>query len=124
MDRERVPLQWAATQDNLGNALSRLGEREGGIAKLEEAVAIYRDALNERTRERVPLDWALSLGNQGVALMHLAERRRDAAMAETALAQISTAFEAMREGGHGPKAAYFEGQLPIARALLAQLRGQ
>ena len=30
--RERVPLSWAATQNNLGNALSALGEREGGNA--------------------------------------------------------------------------------------------
>ena len=35
-----------------------LGERESGTARLEEAVAAYRAALEERTRERVPLDWA------------------------------------------------------------------
>ena len=28
--RERVPLEWAATQNNLGNALRILGERESG----------------------------------------------------------------------------------------------
>ena len=28
--RERVPLEWAATQMNLGNALKVLGERESG----------------------------------------------------------------------------------------------
>ena len=56
--RERVPLDWAMTQNNLGNALATLGERESGTARLEEAVAAYRAALEERTRERVPLDWA------------------------------------------------------------------
>ena len=35
--RERVPLQWATTQNNLGGALSRLGERTHDRAKLEEA---------------------------------------------------------------------------------------
>jgi hypothetical protein len=39
-----------AAQNNLANALSRLGERESGTARLEEAVAVYRDALKERTR--------------------------------------------------------------------------
>ena len=39
---------------NLGNALWRLGERESGTAHLDEAVAAYRAALEERTRERVP----------------------------------------------------------------------
>ena len=31
--------------DNLGNALVRLGERESGTARLEEAVDAYRAAL-------------------------------------------------------------------------------
>ncbi len=62
--RERVPLDWATTQNNLGSALASLGERESGTAKLEEAVAAYREALKERTRERVPLDWATSLGSR------------------------------------------------------------
>ena len=58
--RERVPLDWATTQNNLGAALpEKLGERESGTAQLEEAVAAYRAALKEeRTRERVPLQWA------------------------------------------------------------------
>ncbi len=33
------------TQNNLGNALETLGEREEGTARLEEAVAAYRAAL-------------------------------------------------------------------------------
>ncbi len=32
--RERVPLQWAMTQNNLGNALQTLGERETGTGRL------------------------------------------------------------------------------------------
>ena len=68
MTRERVPLDWAATQNNLGNALERLGERESGTGKLEEAVAAYREALKEYTRERVPLDWAMTQNNLGTAL--------------------------------------------------------
>ena len=66
--RERVPLDWARTQNNLGTALSTLGERESGTARLEEAVAAYRAALEERTRERVPLDWATTQNNLGNAL--------------------------------------------------------
>ena len=63
-----MPLEWATTQNNLGNALSALGERESGTARLEEAVAAYRAALEERTRERVPLDWAMTQNNLGNAL--------------------------------------------------------
>ena len=46
----------------------RSGERESGTARLEEAVAAYRAALEERTRERVPLDWAMTQNNLGIAL--------------------------------------------------------
>ena len=122
--RERVPLDWAMTQNNLGNALRTLGARESGTARLEEAVAAYRDALKEWTRERVPLEWARTFGNEGVALMFLAERRGDAAMAKTALSQINAAFETMRDGGDAPNAAYYEEQLPKARAIVAGMREQ
>ena len=33
--RERVPLDWATTQNNLGAALSALGERESRAERLE-----------------------------------------------------------------------------------------
>ena len=56
------------TQNNLGTALRALGERESGTARLEEAVAAYREALKERTRERVPLEWAGTQNNLGTAL--------------------------------------------------------
>jgi Tetratricopeptide repeat len=119
-----VPLDWAMTQNNLGDALRRLGERDNGTTQLEQAAAAYREALKERRRERVPLDWVESFGNEGVVLMLVAERSGDIVMAETALSQINTAFVTMRDGGNAPSAAYYEQQLPRARALVARLRGQ
>src|ERR1700730_6397152 len=110
-----------AVQRQLCLALRVNGERESGTARLEEAVAAYRDALQERTRERVPLEWAMSTGNQGVALMLLAERRRDAEMAKLAVQQIEAAFTTSRDGGDAPSAADFEAQLPKAHALAEKL---
>jgi hypothetical protein len=49
-----VPLQWATTQNNLGDALRTLGERG--------------------TRERMPLDWAGTQNNLGLALRVIGER--------------------------------------------------
>jgi hypothetical protein len=43
--RERVPLQWAMTQINLGLALAALGGREAGTARLEEAVVAWDTCL-------------------------------------------------------------------------------
>jgi hypothetical protein len=37
-----MPLQWAPTQNNLGLALTSLGDREGGTEHLEQAVDAYR----------------------------------------------------------------------------------
>jgi hypothetical protein len=77
----RATLRLAATPDeigsdqiNLGNALCRLGDRESGTARLEEAVVAYRDALKERTRDRAPLDWATTQMNLGTALQTLGAR--------------------------------------------------
>jgi hypothetical protein len=63
--RERVPLDWAMTQNNLGNTLAILGERESDTARLQEAVGAHRAALQEYTRERTPLDWAMTQNNLG-----------------------------------------------------------
>ena len=88
-----MPLDWAMTQNNLGNALRALGERESGTARLEEAVAAYRAALEERTRERVPLDWAMTQNNLGTALSTLGERESGTARLEEAVAAYRAALE-------------------------------
>jgi uncharacterized caspase-like protein len=74
VSREAVPLDWAMTQNSLGNALQTLGERENATERLEQAVAAYRNALLERTRGRVPRDWAQTQNNIGNALLSLGER--------------------------------------------------
>ena len=81
-----MPLEWARTQVNLGAALATLGERESGTARLEEAVAALRLALEERTRERVPLDWAATQVNLGFALARIGERESGTAHLTEAIA--------------------------------------
>jgi tetratricopeptide (TPR) repeat protein len=123
--RERVPLYWAETQNNLGDALMGLGERETGTARLEQAVKAYGEALKEATRERVPPLWAASFGNQGVAMMQIADRTNDSALAETALKQIEAAYDALRDGGQQRWAADFElFWLPKAQAIRDRLKGK
>ncbi len=79
----------------LGAALQKLGEREGGTARLEESVAAYREALQERTRARVPLQWATTQANLGNALTRLGERESGTATLEEA---VATYREALQEG--------------------------
>ncbi len=69
---ERGPLDWAMTQNNLGNALRTLGERESGTARLEEAVAAF-DACLAVTTPVWPPEW-----------VRFVESRRDETQAEIA----------------------------------------
>jgi tetratricopeptide (TPR) repeat protein len=91
--RERVPFDWAGTQNNLGTALETLGGRESGTARLEEAVTAYRAALEEWTRERVPLAWARTQNNLGLALEKLGERESGPARLEEAVTVYRAALE-------------------------------
>jgi tetratricopeptide (TPR) repeat protein len=85
--------QRGAALNDLGKALARLGRRESGTARLEEAVAAFRAALEERTRERVPLDWAMTQMNLGNALGRLGERESGTARLEEAVAAFRAALE-------------------------------
>jgi hypothetical protein len=80
-------------QDDLGHALQRLGERERGRARLEQAVAAFRAALEEWTRERVPLKWAGTQNNLGVALQTLGERESGPRRLEEAVVAYRAALE-------------------------------
>jgi len=87
------------TQNNLGGALLRLGERESGTARLEEAVAAYRAALQEYTRERVPLQWAITQNNLGNALQALGERESGTERLEAARRHIKNAWQVYKDAG-------------------------
>jgi tetratricopeptide (TPR) repeat protein len=91
--RERVPLDWAMTQLNLGNALNILGERENGTMRLEQACAAYRAALEEQARERVPLRWAATQNNLGLALTRFGERESGTVRLEEAVTAYRAALE-------------------------------
>ena len=51
------------TQNNLGNALRALGERESGTARLEDAVTAYREALKEFRVDHAPYYYQGTLRN-------------------------------------------------------------
>ncbi|QTA79451.1 Tetratricopeptide repeat-containing protein [Desulfonema limicola] len=68
---ETLPQYWAATQNNLGAALSDQGIRTGGkegAKLLSQAVEAYRAALTVYTLETLPQYWAGTQNNLGNAL--------------------------------------------------------
>ena len=95
-----MPLDWAMTQMNLGNALSRLGRARGGDGASGGGGGGLPAALEEMTRERVPLDWALTQMNLGIALQTLGERESGTARLEEAVAayRLALAGEDARAG--------------------------
>jgi len=121
--RERVPLDWAMTQNNLGIALQTLGARESGTARLEQAITAYRAALEERTRERVPLDWATTQNNLGEALTALAKRLKDSERAAEAIACFEGALNVFRESNHIPYYEEAQKGMQKAKSLHASLTG-
>jgi tetratricopeptide (TPR) repeat protein len=79
--------------NDLGVALQTLGGRESGTARLEEAVAAFRAALEQRTRERVPLDWTMTQNNLGNALTMLGRRESGTARLEEAVVAYRASLE-------------------------------
>ena len=108
---------WAATQNNLGNALWTLGRRESGTVRLEEAVAAYRAALEEYTRERVPLDWAYSQHGLAHALEALGQRNHDADALTQAMACMTGAADVYRDVGN-------DYRLPVAERSIARIQSE
>ena len=69
--REQFPQDWAATQNNLGNALlDQASQSQGAEAArfLVEAVTSFRAALEVSTRRQFPQDWAATQNCLGAAL--------------------------------------------------------
>jgi tetratricopeptide (TPR) repeat protein len=90
--RKRAPLDWAMAQNNLGNALTALGERETGTARLEEAIAAFRAALTEVTRQQAPREWAVIQNNLGYTLEKLGDRETETARLDEAIVAFRAAL--------------------------------
>jgi tetratricopeptide (TPR) repeat protein len=75
-----------------------LSERESGTAKVQEAIAAYRAALEEITREGDPLQWAQTQTSLGSALQRFGAQEIGTARLEEAVAAYCAALEEqMRE---------------------------
>ncbi len=77
--RKDLPQDWAATQDNLGNAFREKGMRTAGkegMDLLDKAIEAHRNALEVRTRKDLPQKWAITQNNLGISLTELGSRKR------------------------------------------------
>jgi len=95
LPRDRAPLRWAMTQNNLGSALGRLGERESGTDLMEEALAAFRESFKELDRDRAPIQWAVTQNSLGNALKTLGERESGTDRLEEAVAAFRESLKAL-----------------------------
>ncbi|MDT8388153.1 MAG: tetratricopeptide repeat protein [Thiogranum sp.] len=91
--RAEKPVEWAATQHDLGNALGMLGQRQGGTWMLEKAIEAFEAALSERSRDRGPRDWAATRNSLGNTLGILAQRHADTDMLKQSINAFESALE-------------------------------
>lgn len=81
---------------NLGNALSVLGRREAGTARLTQAISAYRAVLETWTRDLRLRNWAATQDSIGNTLLELGSR-------EAGTTRLDEAVRAYREASEGWK---------------------
>jgi hypothetical protein len=70
-------MDWAMTQNNLGNVLMKLGERTAGQKGndlLGQAVEAFKQALQVLTRDHLPQYWVTTQNNLDAVLKIIGER--------------------------------------------------
>jgi tetratricopeptide (TPR) repeat protein len=89
LDPAYEPLSWARAEALRGQALALIGETNGEIETLAEAVGVLADVLTELTRDQSPLDWARTQTALAQALQALGE----AGASEKAYEQAVTCYD-------------------------------
>ena len=90
--REREPLEWAAAQTDLGNALLAQGAGVPSTVHFEEAVSAYRAALEEYGRAHTAPEWAATQLQLGHALVVLGGHENGTGKLEEAIAAYRAAL--------------------------------
>ncbi len=85
-----TPAGTAQLRHNLGDALLRLGSRNGEVERLKDAAAMFRGTIEAFPRARYPLDWARAQQDLGAALFRLG-------LAVNSTARLEEAVTAFRE---------------------------
>ncbi len=90
--RERFPVQYGMTQNNLGNAYGILAQVEDKAANSRKAITAYKAALTVYTRERFPMDYGMTQNNLGNAYGTLAQVEDKSANCRKAIAAYEAAL--------------------------------
>ncbi|NIZ01206.1 tetratricopeptide repeat protein [Thalassospira lucentensis] len=115
--RRGEPGHW---NNNLGNALSRLGMRESNTVRLEMAVKAFHLAQEKTARDRVPILWATIQNNLGNVLSLFGDRERGTAKLKEAVVAHSSALEEYSRHSDRRQWAMTQSNLGVALARLGE----
>jgi tetratricopeptide (TPR) repeat protein len=91
---------WISTEGRFTTGLGQLQKREYGIDHLEQAVASFRESLNEMPREKLPLEWADTQHNFAMALTRLGEQEEGTEHLLESLSAVNSALEIWTRKDH------------------------
>jgi tetratricopeptide (TPR) repeat protein len=89
---DRFPMDYAMTQNNLGNAYERLAEVENKADNCKKSIAAYEEALKVRTLDRFPMQYATTQNNLGTAYGTFAEVENKAENCKKSIAAFEEAL--------------------------------
>jgi tetratricopeptide (TPR) repeat protein len=118
--REQTPLDWAKTQEILGDALSSLGSLESNAKRLEQGVNAYVEARTVLTREHTPQEWTRASNSLCSALIALEEQERKKFRLDKAKAALESVRDILRETDPGTQHHWLEVRI---RAIDDQVAG-
>jgi tetratricopeptide (TPR) repeat protein len=75
--RQQSPLEWARTQNHLGNVLAALAQQLRDEALYGKSIAAFESALEVLDQEATPADWATTQYNLGTAAQSLGRQESD-----------------------------------------------
>ena len=90
--REESPLDWASTQNSLGNVLAALGQQQRNADSFNEAIASFNHALEVFNQKDSPLDWAATQSNLGTALQALGRQESDSKLLKKSIDAYTVAL--------------------------------
>jgi tetratricopeptide (TPR) repeat protein len=94
---DKFPIDYSATQNNMGNAYRRLAEvskkTDSKAENCKRAIKAHLEALKVRTRDRFPMDYAMTQNNLGVAYQTLARVESQAENCKMAIKACQDALE-------------------------------
>ncbi|MHB1140766.1 MAG: hypothetical protein ACYC1T_03260 [Sulfuricaulis sp.] len=75
--RQQAPLEWAQTQNRLGNVLAAQAQQFRDEALYRKAIAVFEHALEVLSKEATSADWAATQANLGTAAQALGRQEND-----------------------------------------------